>query len=427
MERRRGVILALGFLVLLGLAALLWSVVHKPAKKAAAPPPVPVTAEKAVAQDLPLTIEALGAAQAWTSDTILPQVGGKLLRVNFREGGEVKAGQVLAEIDPAPYQAALIEAQGTLQRDRAVLAGAEVDLARYQRLLAKDSIARQTEEDQQATVDQDKGTVRIDEGAVKTAQINLGWTRVVSPISGRAGVRLIDPGNLVSASGGSSSTSSTASVTSASSTSTSGSSSGSSATNGAGGYSGGGSSAMGIVIINQITPMAVTFTVPEADFDRLMTLSGGFARSLPVKAYSQETSEQLDSGEVQIADNRVDPTSGTVELKARFANAGKRLWPGRFVDIRLVSQTLSQAVVIPLSAVNRGPKGQFVFVVGQNGQAVMRPVSLATTQGTTAVVKSGVKAGETVVTDGQMVIKAGSKVRVVQNPADAASAGGSVG
>ena len=420
-------ILALGCLVLLGLAALMWSVLHKPAQKPVAPPPVPVTAEKAAAQDLPLTIEALGAAQAWTSDTILPQVGGKLLRVNFQEGGEVRAGQVLAEIDPAPYQAALMQAQGTLQRDRAILAGAQVDLARYQRLLAKDSIARQTEEDQQATVDQDKGTVHIDDGAVKTAQINLGWTKVLSPISGRAGVRLIGPGNLVSASGGSSNASSTASVTSASSTSTSGSSSGSSASNGAGGNSGGGASATGIVIINQITPMAVTFTVPEGDFDRLMTLSGGFAKSLPVKAYSQETSEQLDSGEVQIADNRVDPTSGTVELKARFPNASKRLWPGRFVDIRLVSQTLSQAVVIPLSAVNRGPRGQFVFVVGQNGQAAMRPVSLATTQGTNAVVKSGVKAGETVVTDGQMVIKAGSKVRVVQNPADAASAGGSVG
>ena len=430
MERRRGVWLTMACLGLMALAALIWGLTHKPAKKAVPPPAVPVTAARAVEQDLPLTVEALGAAQAWTSNTILPQVSGKLLRVDFQEGGEVRAGQVLAQIDPAPYEAALIQAQGTRQRDRAILAGAQVDLARYQRLLAKDSIARQMVDDQQATVDQDMGTVRLDEGQVKSARINLDWTRVVSPISGRAGVRLIDPGNLVSASGGSASTPSTASATSASSSSTSGSSSsssGGSTSGGAGGASGGGASATGIVIINQITPIAVTFTVPEADFDRLMTLSGGFGRSLPVKAYSQETSEELDSGEVRIADNRVDPTTGTVELKARFPNASRRLWPGRFVDVKLVSQTLSHALVIPTSAVNRGPKGPFVFIVAADGSTAMHPIAVATTEGALAVVKSGVQAGDVVVTDGQMVIKPGSKVRIVKNPADAASASGSVG
>jgi membrane fusion protein, multidrug efflux system len=392
-SRFRWQFLALGALAIaLAAVAIFW----RPAKPPAPPKAVPVTAAAAASQDLPVSISTLGAAQAWTSDTILAQVSGKLLTVNFTEGGYVKAGQVLAVVDPAPFQAALTQAEGTLQRDQAALAGARVDLARYKTLNSQDSIARQTYEDQLATVGQDEGTVKLDEGAVAAAKVNLGWTRIVSPVSGRAGVRLVDPGNLVSASGSSASTPSTAAATSSASP------------------PGVSSSGTGIVVINEIEPIAVTFTVPQGQFQQLVDLSGGFKRPLAVEALSQETGASLGQGELSIADNRVDPATGTVELKARFPNAGEKLWPGQFVNVRLTLQTLQSAITVPASAINRGPNGDFVFVVAAGNKASVRPVKVAWTQGQTVVIAAGLKAGEVVVEDGQMVLKAGSLVRIMK-------------
>lgn len=386
--------LVFGLLACVAVALLLWFIFHKPAPPPAPPPAVPVTAVKAIAQDLPIAVTALGAAKAWTSDTIFAQVGGKLIRVNFREGSDVHAGQVLAEVDPAPYRAALQQALGTLHRDQAALAGAQLNLARYQGLEQQDSIARQTLEDQRATVGQDKGTVEIDQGAVATARINLGYCRIVSPVSGRAGVRLVDPGNLVSASGSTASAPNTASATSNASATTTGSS--------------------GIVVINQIEPIAVTFTVPEGQFEHLSQISNGFRKPLGVQALSQETGELLDSGTVQIADNNVDQATGSVELKARFANAGRQLWPGQFINVKLAEETLAKVTLIPISAVNRGPKGEYAFVIGRDHTVAMRPLVTLTIQGMQAAVKSGIKPGEMVVTDGEMTLKPGSHVRVVQ-------------
>jgi multidrug efflux system membrane fusion protein len=383
-----------GALGCLALALIGWVLFHKKPQKPAAPPATPVTAVKAGSRDLPISISALGAAQAWTSDTIFAQVSGKLLRVDFTEGSEVHAGQTLAEVDPAPYQAVLDQAEGTLKRDQAILAGAQRDLTRYQHLQQVDSIARQTVEDEAATVAQDEGTVQLDRGAVAAARINLGWCHIVSPVTGRAGVRLVDPGNLVSASGSTASTPSTAAATSTASATSSGGS--------------------GIVVINQIQPIAVTFTVPEGDFQRLGALSNGFKKPLVVQAMSQETGVLLDTGELRIADNRIDPATGTVELKARFANDARHLWPGQFVDVKLAMETIPNATIIPTTAINRGPKGQFVFVVGQDGKATMRPLVTEGTEGTETAVKSGVKPGEAVITDGQMTLKAGSPVRIVR-------------
>ena len=397
-RKRRWIFGLLGCVVV---ALILWAVFHKKPQKAAAPQPTPVTAVRAAARDLPISVSALGAAQAWTSDTIFAQVSGKLLRVNFVEGSEVHAGQVLAEVDPAPYQAVLDQAEGTLKRDEAILAGARRDLVRYQQLQKLDSIARQTPEDQEATVAQDEGTVQLDKGTVAAARVNLRWCHIVSPVTGRAGVRLVDPGNIVSASGSTASTPSTAAATStASATSSTGS---------------------GIVVINQIQPIAVTFTVPEGDFQRIGALTDGFRKPLAVQAYSQEDSTLLGSGEVRIADNKVDPATGTVELKARFTNDTKKLWPGQFVDVKLATQTLANATIIPTAAVNRGPKGTFVFVVGPGNKAVMRPIVTEGTEGTLTAVKSGVKPGEAVVTDGEMTLKAGSPVRIVQTAPQAAT------
>ena len=378
-----------GVLGALAIAMVVWVVFHKNAPEPPKIQPIPVSVAKAAIQDVPATITVLGAAQAWTSDTILAQVSGKLLSVDFVEGSDIKAGQLLAQVDPAPYRAVLTQAQGALKRDQALLANARLDLARYQTLAAQNSIARQMVDTQAALVEQDEGTVLIDQGAVATAEINLGWCSITSPIVGRAGVRMVDPGNFVSAAG---SIGNTPGTTSASTS----------------------SGGTGIVIINQIQPIAVTFTIPEGDFQRISALSDGFHKPLATEALSQETGVSLGSGELSIANNRVDPATGTVELKARFANAGERLWPGQFVDVRLTLQTLSHATTIPVMAVNRGPNGVFVYVVGANNTVSVRPITVALTQGTIAVIKTGVQPGETVVTDGQMILKAGSLVRAVQ-------------
>jgi multidrug efflux system membrane fusion protein len=366
-------------------ALLAWVVFHK---KPAAPPkpqPVSVSVASVSVQDVPVSITALGAAQAWTSDTILAQVSGILLSVDFVEGTNVKAGQLLAQVDPAPYQAALIQAQGTLKRDQALLTGARVDLARYATLVKQDSIAKQTYDDQVSLVKQDEGIVLLDEGVVATAQVNLNWCRITSPIDGRAGVRLVDPGNYVTTS---------------------------QSTNTTSGTTGTMTSPVGIVIINQIEPIAVSFSVPQGEYQRLSEVSNGFSKPLATEALSQDTGASLGVGKLSIADNRVDSTTGTVKMKARFDNTGDLLLPGQFVNVRLTLQTLSNAITIPAAAVNVGPNGSYAYVVGADQTVSMRSIKVGETEGATAVITTGLKPGETVVTDGQMSLTAGSAVKV---------------
>jgi multidrug efflux system membrane fusion protein len=366
-----------GFVVLgaVALALVLWTTLHKTPKPPQKAPVVAVSVARATVQDVTVSLTNLGAAQAWKSDTIVPQVSGKLLTVNFAEGTPVRAGQLLAVIDPAPFRAALLQAQGALTRDEALLAEARVDLRRYQTLAKQDSIAGQQVDTQTALVKQDEGAVMIDQGAVDAARVNLNYTRITSPISGRTGVRLVDPGNVVTA-----------------------------------------GTTTGIVIVNEIDPIAVTFTVPQGNFQRLSNLSDGFRKPLATTALSQETGAVLGHGELSIADNKVDPNTGTVELKARFPNPGGKLWPGQFVNVNLSLQTLHDVVTVPAAAVNQGPQGSFVFVLGANGRAVMRPVKLGWTEGAVAVINQGVQSGETVVTDGQMTLKSGSLARARQIP-----------
>jgi multidrug efflux system membrane fusion protein len=375
-----------GFVVLavVAIALAAWALTHRKAPPAKKTPPVAVATAKVMTQDIPISVDALGAAQAWQNVVIRPQVSGKLLSVPVREGSDVAAGTVLAQIDPAPYRALLVQAQGALARDKALLANAKLDLARDKALIAQDSIAHQQADTQAALVQQYEGLVAIDQGAVQTAQINLGYCRITAPMAGRVGVRLVDPGNLVSA-----------------------------------------TDTTGLLTLNQITPIAVTFTVPQGDFQRLSDASDGFRKSLALQALSQETNAPLGAGELSIADNHVDPASGTVQLKAKFPNPKRQLWPGQFVNVRLVLQTLPHALVIPITAVNQGPKGAFAYVVGADGKAQSRPIEVATVQDTTAVLKSGLKAGETVVTDGQMILKPGMKVRT--RPPGGPHAGGAGG
>jgi multidrug efflux system membrane fusion protein len=381
-RRLRWVFVALGAAAV---ALLAWVVFYKkPAEKPKAQP-VSVSAAKVSVQDVPVSITYLGAANAWTSDTILAQVSGILLSIDFVEGTNVKAGQLLAQVDPAPYQAALTQAQGTLERDRALLAGARVDLTRYEALVKTDAVSKQIYADQVALVKQDEGTVLLDEGVLATAQVNLNWCRITSPIDGRAGVRLVDPGNYVTPSAATSTTSGTSGTT---------------------------TSPIGIVIINQIEPIAVIFSVPQGDYQRLSEVSDGFGKPLATQAFSQNTSASLGAGKLSIADNQVDPTTGTVKMKARFENAGDLLLPGQFVNVQLTLQTLSQATTIPAAAVNQGPNGSFAYVVGADQTVSMRPIKVGETEGVTAVITSGLTPGETVVTDGQMSLTAGSAVKI---------------
>jgi len=357
-------------LLLVGLIAWILFAGHKP-KEQKKPAPASVSAAQATVQDVPLSIAALGSALPWQGVTVHSQANGKLLRVAFHEGSYVKAGDLLAEIDPAPYRAVLLQAQGALKRDEALLDEARVDLKRYQTLEAQDSLPRQQLDQQAALVKQDEGLVLIDQGTVAAAEVNLRYCKITSPVSGRVGVRLVDPGNIVST-----------------------------------------SDTTGIVIVNQITPIAVTFSVPEGDFQRLSDVSNGFSRPLLTTALSQETGAELGTGELRIADNKVDPATGTVELKARFPNESHKLWPGQFVNVRLTLQTLAQATVIPAAAVNQGPKGAFAYVVGPDNKATIRPLVIAATQDALVIVKSGIKPGETVVTDGQLSLKPGATVSI---------------
>lgn len=354
---------------------------HQPAKPRA-PPAVQVEVAKVTLQSVPVSITALGAAQAWQGVLINPQINGRVTYV-AKEGNDVRQGALLVEIDCGPYRAALIQAQGTLAKDQSILAGAQQDLARYQTLVQQNSIARQTMEDEAATVKQDQGVVLADKGAVASAEVNVRYCRITSPISGRVGVRLVDPGNV---------------VTSALTT--------------------------GIVSVNQVQPIAVTFTVPQGDFQRLSQVSKSFTIALGTTAFSQETGAELGSGELVVADNHVDPATGTVQMKARFPNDSRLLWPGQFVNVRLVLQTLENTPAIPASAVNEGPNGSYAYVVGADNKVEARPIAVMATEGGTAAIQSGLKPGEVVVTDGQMSLSKGATVAFGGGPARPVGGGG---
>ena len=358
------VALGVAFVVLV---AWLWITTH-PKPKPAKAPSVPVTTATATLQDVPVVISALGAAQAWQAVTLNAQITGKLMYV-APEGADVRAGALLAQIDCSVYQATLTQAEGTLHKDQALLEEAQIDLKRYQTLAAQDSISKQQAEDQAELVKQDEGVVQTDQGNVQSAKINVGYCRITAPVAGRVGVRLIDPGNIITVAG-----------------------------------------TTGIVTLNQITPIAVTFTVPEGDFQRLSMASSGFSKPLATVALSQETGQKLGDGELAVSDNHVDQSTGSVTLKAKFANDDRQLWPGQFLDVRLTLQDIPNAVTVPAPAVNQGPNGSYVYVVGPGNKAQLQPVQVQTTQDNVAVIKSGLKGGETVVTDGQMTLKPGLTV-----------------
>jgi membrane fusion protein, multidrug efflux system len=334
--------------------------------------PVPVSVATATVGDIEVHIPALGTVTPLATVTVRTQISGILQRIAFTEGQLVHQGELLAQIDPRPYEAALQQMQGNLRRDQALLADAKLDLNRYEGLVKEDSIAVQQLDTQRALVDQYEGTILADEGQVKTAQVNLIYTRIVSPITGRVGLRQVDQGNYVTP-----------------------------------------GDANGIVVVNQVQPITVIFPIPEDNVPALNRRLKDTA-ALSVEAFDRTNSAKLAEGKLLTLDNQIDTTTGTVKLRAQFDNQDGALFPNQFVNVQLLQETLQHQIIIPNSAVRRGaPNGvvsTFVYLVKPDRTVAVQPVTLGVVDGERVAVTAGLDAGAFVVTEGGDRLREGAKV-----------------
>jgi multidrug efflux system membrane fusion protein len=347
---------------------------------------VPVTATTATRQDVPNLISTIGTVQSIDSVAIQPRVTGAIQKIEFTPGQNVKQGQELFLIDPRPFQAALDQAKSQLAHDEGVLAEAQTDLTRFQILAKENSIAQQQAQDQVYVVQQDKGTVDVDQANVETAQLNLEYSHVTAPISGRAGTLLVDLGNLVGLPGAQTTTSATTM---------------SSATGGAIGTT--------MVTIAQIQPIYVSFNVPQTRLSEIQRAQT--AAPLEVVAFSQD-GKLLDKGKLTVIDNQVNTSAGTVTMQATFANAEEVLWPGEFVRVHLIVSMRKNVVTVPTQAVMAGPNGSYVYVIAPDEKAKRVGVQVTARQNGVAVIGNGLSGGEKIVTDGQYRLDDGTKVAI---------------
>jgi membrane fusion protein, multidrug efflux system len=347
---------------------------------------VPVTATTATRRDVPNLISAIGTVQSIDSVAIQPRVTGAIQKIEFTPGQNVKQGQELFLIDPRPFQAALDQAKSQLAHDEGVLAEAQTDLTRFQILAKENSIAQQQAQDQVYVVQQDKGTVDVDQANVETAQLNLEYSHVTAPISGRAGTLLVDLGNLVGLPGAQTTTSTTTM---------------SSATGGAIGTT--------MVTIAQIQPIYVSFNVPQIRLSEIQRTHS--AAPLEVDASSQD-GKLLDKGKLTVIDNQVNTSAGTVTMQATFANAEEVLWPGEFVRVHLIVSMRKNVVTVPTQAVMAGPNGSYVYVIAPDEKAKRVGVQVTARQNGVAVIGNGLSGGEKIVTDGQYRLDDGTKVAI---------------
>ena len=375
MSTRRFLAIAIITVVVVGGAAAVWSQIQRPQQLRpgrggfAGDGPVPVIAAVASRADVPVYLDGVGTVRALNTVTVRAQVEGKLIEVAFKEGQDVTRGQVLARIDPTTFQAQLDQAIAKKAQDEATLANAKIDLERYTRLVASNSVARQQLDTQNALVAQLEALVKLDLAAIDNARAVLQYTTITAPLDGRTGIRQVDQGNIVRA-----------------------------------------SDPNGIVVITQLRPISVLFTLPQ---QQLADVTRAMAKGTPtVEAFGADNKTVIDKGTLQVVDNQVDQTTGTIKLKAEFPNKDLQLWPGQFVNVRLLVDTLQQVVVAPTAAVQRGPTGIFVFVVQPDRTVAVRPVTVSQQSETQAVVTSGLQSGERVVTTGFARLTAGSDVVV---------------
>ncbi|CAJ91733.1 MdtA/MuxA family multidrug efflux RND transporter periplasmic adaptor subunit [Cupriavidus necator] len=342
-------------------------------------PRSPVVVATVAKRDMDVVLNGLGHVTPVSNVTVRAQVSGPLLKVLFKEGQMVKAGDVLAEIDPRPFQAALDQAVGQLARDQALLQNARLDQQRYRTLLGQDSISKQQVDTQDALVRQYEGVVKTDQGNVANARLQLGYTRIVAPVSGRIGLRQVDPGNIVNT-----------------------------------------SDTNGIALITQIQPIAVMYTIPEDNLPSVLKkLNAG--EELPVQAWDRQVRNQLGEGTLLTTDNQIDTTTGTVKLKAVFPNADGMLFPNQFVNVRTRVDTLRDATVIPVAAIQRGQQGTFVYTVDDSSKVKVQVVTLGPGDGSRNAVLKGLEPGQRVVVDGADRLKEGMTVEAVDPAARAAA------
>ena len=372
-KRRALYWIALALSVLTAVSVFRVFFTNKPAPQRPSAAAVPATTAIAAEEDVPVTLAGIGTVTPLLSVTVKVRVDGQLESVAFKEGQDVKAGDLLAQIDPRPFQAVLQQAQAQKARDEALLKNAQLDLERYTTLWQQDSVSRQILDTQRATAEQLKATVQADQAQIDTAKLQLTYSTIRAPISGRTGARLVDPGNIVHA-----------------------------------------ADTTGLVVINQIDPMAVVFTLPEDKFQTVNKALGNGAKALKVMAYARETAELLGSGKLTLVNNQIETATGTFQLKGVFANAAHLLWPGQYVNVSVILGTRQSAVTVPASVVQRGPNGLFAYVVGADDAVAVQPIRVASSQDGKAVIEEGIAAGTRVVVDGQYKLKPGSKVTEVQ-------------
>jgi multidrug efflux system membrane fusion protein len=361
-------------LILGGLGYIGWTVFQqKQATKAGAGArpdlPVPVLAATPRIQDVPVYLDGVGTVRALNTVTVRAQVDGKLIAVNFIEGQDVKKGDVLGEIDPAIYQAQYDQAVAKKAQDEAQLANQRLDLIRYQQLAATNAGSKQQADTQKAAVAQTEALVKADQAAIDNAGATLGYTKIVAPLAGRAGLRQVDQGNIIHA-----------------------------------------ADATGLVIITQLQPIAVWFSLPQQQIVRVNAASA--KGQLAVDVFGNDGVTVVDTGILRGIDNQVDPTTGTLKLKAEFPNGNYQLWPGQFVNVRLKVETLSKALVVPTSAVQRGPVGTFSYIIDSDNVAHAKPITVTQQNETEAVIASGIAPDDHVVTTGFANLADGSKVMI---------------
>ncbi len=334
--------------------------------------PIPVTVVAATTQDVPVYKSALGTVQALSTVTVNAQVSGQLKALHFAEGQEIKQGDLIAEIDPRTFQAALDQAAAKKKQDAAQLVASQSTLARYEELMKKNFVSAQDLENQRQTVRQQQALVAADDAAVSSAQTQLGYTRIVAPINGVAGIRGVDVGNLVTANG------------------------------------------TGIVTLTQIHPINVMFPLPEKDLESVRGAQAKTPDAVEVIALDRTDAHEIAHGVLKVVDNQIDTSTGTFKVKSEFANADGSLWPGQFVNVRVKVRTDAGAIVVPATAVQRGPDNSYAYVLQPDNTVAMKPVVPGGDAGSdNVVVTSGLAAGDRVVTEGQFRLKPGSKVHAL--------------